>query len=134
MRFDRRAQSGIARIARRNQNIAQEARVAEPLHRAAGEQAAESGLVKRQPVADPRLRQIGPRPQLGLAGLPRPFVPGADRKAIVAAVDAVADGAAKLQRDRALVLDREIGDAPAWVEAIGRGKGLRRADVEACAE
>ena len=35
------------------------------------------------------------------------------------------------RRDRPLVLDRQVGDAAARVEPVGRGKGRRRTDVEA---
>ena len=61
----------------------------------------------------------------------RELVPGAHREAIVAAIDAVADGFAKFARDRALVLDGEIGDAAPRIELVGRGKRRRGADVEA---
>src|SRR5262249_58238672 len=54
----------------------------------------------------------------------------ARRKTIVAAEDAVADGGAQLARNRPLVLDREVGDAAARIEPIGRGERRRRADVE----
>ena len=37
----------------------------------------------------------------------------------------------QLSRDRSFVLDREVGDAAARVEPVGRGKGVRRAGVEA---
>src|SRR3546814_4020501 len=57
------------------------------------------------------------------------LVPRTDRKAIVAAIDAVADPAPQVQRDRPGMLDRQIGYAAPRIEAIGRGKGLRRAGV-----
>ena len=37
-------------------------------------------------------------------------------------IDAVADGGAEVARDVALVLDRQIGDAAARIEQVGRGK------------
>ena len=59
------------------------------------------------------------------------LVPGADREAVVAAEDAVADAFAQLRRDVPLVLDRQVGDAAPAIEPVGRRKGVRRADVEA---
>ena len=54
----------------------------------------------------------------------RELVPRADGEAVVAAIDAVAHAAAELARDRALVLDREIGDAAPRIELVGRRKGV----------
>src|SRR3546814_18441202 len=62
------------------------------------------------------------------------LVPRTDRKAIVAAIDAVADPAPQVQRDRPGMLERQIGYEAPRLEAIGRGKGLRRAGVLAGAE
>src|SRR3569832_948961 len=59
------------------------------------------------------------------------LVPGANSQAIVATVDAVADGLAEFDRDVALMLDRQIGDAAAGVELVGRGKGAGRTNLEA---
>src|SRR5690349_22566644 len=61
----------------------------------------------------------------------RELVPGADRKAIIAAIDAVAHERAKRRVDVSFVLDREIGDAAPRVQAIGRGKGARGTNLEA---
>ena len=61
----------------------------------------------------------------------REFVPRTDREAIVAAIDAVADQRPQLARDRAFVLDGEIGDAAPRIEPIGRGKCRGRTDIEA---
>ena len=60
------------------------------------------------------------------------FVPRAHGKAIVTAIDAIAEGFAKLLRDRPLMLDREIGDAPPRIELIGLGKGIGGAGILAC--
>jgi len=46
----------------------------------------------------------------------RELVPGADREAIVAAIDPVADRLAEFARNRALVFDGEIGNAAAGIE------------------
>ncbi len=58
-------------------------------------------------------------------------VPGADKLAVVAAVDAVAHQGPELFRDRAIVLDGEIGDAAAAIHHIGCDNGAGRADVDA---
>ena len=85
------------------------------------------------------------RPQLREAGAPQivarlqpgsrraacELVPRAHRQAVVAAIDAIADRRAKLPRDVALVLDREVGDAAPRIELVGRRKRSGRADVEA---
>src|SRR3546814_1227311 len=57
------------------------------------------------------------------------FVPWTDREAIVAAIDAIADAAPQIERNRPRMLDRQIGDTAPRIEAIGRRKGLRRAGV-----
>src|SRR6185312_11490720 len=50
---------------------------------------------------------------------------------IVAAEDAVADQWPELVRDRALVLDRQVGNAAPRVELVGLGERGGRAGVEA---
>ena len=92
----------------------------------------------RKPASSSRARsarlrrlQRGARRELRFAAQLRELVPGADREAVVAAVDAVAHGAAELARDRSLVLDGEIGDAAPRIEPVGRREGRGRADVEA---
>ena len=78
-----------------------------------------------------RRLQIIPRLKLRLARSLRKLVPWAHGEAVVAAIDAVAHGRAEFMRDRALMLDGEVGDAAARVELVGRGEGVGRADVEA---
>ena len=70
------------------------------------------------------------RGELGLAAGDRELVPRADGEAIVAAIDAVAHRGAKFARDRAFVLDGEIGDAAPRIEPVRRGEGRGRANVE----
>ena len=72
-----------------------------------------------------RRAQRRARRKLRLAAGVREFVPRADRQAIVAAVDAVAHQRPQLARDRALVLDGEIGDAAPRIEPIGRRETRR---------
>src|SRR6266852_1804857 len=77
-----------------------------------------------------RMKRLARR-ELGLASLLRELVPRTHRQAIVAAVDAVAHRRAQLARDRALVLDRQVGDAAPRIEPVGRRKRRGRTDVEA---
>ena len=94
-------------------------------------QRAEGGVVERAPVGQLRRTQGLARGKLGLAAGLRELVPRTDGEAVVAAIDAVAHRRAQLARDRALVLDGEVGDAAPRIEPIGRGEGRGRADVEA---
>ncbi len=66
-----------------------------------------------------------------LARRSRELVPGADRKAVVAAIDAVAQGFAIAVGDGPLVLDGQVRDAGPRIELEGRGEGIGRADVQA---
>jgi hypothetical protein len=52
------------------------------------------------------------------------LVPGADQLAVVAAVDAVAHQRAQFQRDRAVVLDGQVGDAAPRIQPVRRHDGL----------
>ena len=54
------------------------------------------------------------------------FVPGASQLAVIAAVDAIADGTAKLERDRSGEFDGEIGNAASGVEPVRAGMGRRK--------
>ena len=93
--------------------------------------ARKAGVVQRREFRQRRRRQVRPRPQLRFpAGLGE-AVPGADRQAVVAAVDAVADCGAQVVRDRTAVLDREVGDAAGSIQPVGRGEGVGGADAQA---
>ena len=60
----------------------------------------------------------------------RKFVPRADRQAIVAAIDAVSDRFAEFTRDRALVLDGQIGNAAPRIDSVRCEECMGRANVE----
>src|SRR3984957_10621162 len=126
-----RDQCAIAGIADRDQDIAQEARVADTLDGSAGEQLAKRRLVESSEFSEIRRLKIGACGQPGLPRILSELVPRADREAVVAAINPIADGRAKLRGDRPLMLNRQIRDAAPRIEAIGRGKSLRRTDVEA---
>ena len=85
---------------------------------------------RRASSASLRRHEIVARGELRLARGFGKFVPRADREAIVAAIDAIADGFAEFARDMSLMLDGEIGNAAARIELIGRREGLGRTDVE----
>src|SRR6516164_4336175 len=54
------------------------------------------------------------------------LVPRTHELTVIAAEDAVADERAELHRDRAVVLDGEIGDATSGIEPVGGDDGARR--------
>ena len=129
--FGNGRQFGVARVADGDQHVPEEPVAADALDRRRRESLPEGRLVERREIGKARRDAIGARLQLRLARRLRELVPRADGEAIVAAVDAVADGLAELARDRALVLDGEIGDAAARIELVRRRKRVGRADVEA---
>ena len=125
------ASARIAAVADRDQDVAQEAVAADALDRRAGEARAKARVVEPRELGQRRRAQIVPRGELRLGRAARELVPRADREAVVAAEDAIADRPAELARDVARVLDREVGDAAPGVELVGRREGVGRADVEA---
>ena len=60
------------------------------------------------------------RVEVGQRRALRVLVPRADELAVVAAVDAVADQRPQLERDRPVVLDRQVGDAAPRIEPVRR--------------
>ena len=98
---------------------------------AARKQRPKGGIVKAKQIGDFRRDEVRRAPAAWLRGRNcREFVPRAGGEAIVAAIDAVADGGAEFARDMALVLDRQIGDAAARIEHVGMRKRIGRAGVE----
>src|SRR6266516_122656 len=86
------------------------------------ESCAKCGVVKPREFGKRRCAQVLARGKFCFAPLLRELVPRAHRKAIVAAIDAVADRLAKFVRDRSLAFDGEIGNAAPCIEPVGRGK------------
>ncbi len=72
-----------------------------------------------------------PRNEVHLAGEARELVPGADQLAVIATVDAIAQGFPELFGNRAAQLDREIRDAAGRIQLERRDDGLRRAHIDA---
>ena len=116
-------------VADRDQHVADEAVAADALDRRFGEQRAKRGIVEPRQFRKRRRAQFRARGQFRFAAFLRELVPRAHREAIVAAIDAVADALAEFVRDRALVFDREIGNAAARIELVGCGECRGRADV-----
>src|SRR5882724_9029380 len=121
------------RIAQAHREVAQPALVADAPDGRAAQALVEIGLRPGEKLDQRCLVEAVTDLEIGLGRRLRKSVPRADELAIVAAVDAVADQRAQLFGDRALVLDREVGDAAARVELVGADDGLRRADVDAAA-
>src|SRR5512132_4518060 len=84
----------------------------------AAEPRPERGLVQVRELGELRCGEVGARLQRDVRCRYGELVPGTGGETVVAAVDAVAERAGDLRRDRALVLDREIGDAAAQLDAV----------------
>src|SRR5690606_9940065 len=108
-----------------------EAVAADPLDWRTRKNLAKSGVVELGEIAQQGCGKFGAGVEGGLPGRLRKLVPRAHSEAVVAAIDAVAHGAAEFARDRPGVFDGEVGDAAARIELVGGGEGVRRADVEA---
>src|SRR5579862_596604 len=104
-----RRQARLAAIANRDEDVADEAVASGALQGRAGKARAKSRIVEPDQLGQFGWR--GARSQFRLARDLREFVPGANREAIIAAIDAVADGRPEFDRDVTFVLDGEIGDA-----------------------
>ena len=112
--------------------VADHAVAADALDRRPGEHFAKRGVVERQQVGERRRGKLGAR-QEGPIGRGRvgEAVPRADREAIVAAVDAIADRLAEFVRDRPVMLDRQIGNAAPGIEPMRRRESVGRAGGQA---
>ena len=127
-----RRQRRVAGVADRDQHVAHEPVAADALDRRSGETArgsAASSSASRSASAGARSSRA--RRRRASRAACGELVPRADRQAIVAAIDAVADRRAEFLRDRPLMLDGQVGDAAPRIEPVGRGKGIGRAGVEA---
>src|ERR1700690_298319 len=71
------------------------------------------------------------RREVRLSCRPRKFIPGASELAVVAAINSVADCAAKLDRNRSREFDGQVRNAAACVEPIGRQDRTGRAGGQA---
>src|SRR5262245_57375598 len=84
----------------------------------------ELGLGPAPPAQQVAALEMPPSIEVGQLRRSGELVPRAGQLAVVAAVDAVADQWTKLLRDRAVVLDGQIGNAAPRVEPVWRDDGL----------
>ena len=85
----------------------------------------ERGIVEGEQVRQVRRRQFRPRDKrLVRRRAVGKLVPRTDGEAIITAINPVADCDTKFMRDRPLVLDCQIGNAPPRIETVGGGEGL----------
>src|SRR3954470_2779598 len=119
------------RVTQTNGDVPQPALIADAPDRGTAQALVELGLRPAEKVYQGRAVEPMARREIILGRGLREAVPGTDELAIVAAVDSIADERPQLLRYRALVLDREVGDAAPGVELIRTGNGPRRADVDA---
>ena len=82
------------RVADRDQHVPDESIASGALDRRSGEELAERRVIELGECRQPRSGQLFARQKVGFPGGPGEFVPRADRKAIVAAVNAIADSRA----------------------------------------
>src|SRR5258706_2412738 len=115
-------QSGlIADVAQGDADVSQEAAAFRAKDRRAGEASLEGSFIEREEFNEIRLSQIVSSVSFHDLALAREAVPGANCQTIIATINSVADGAPKLDRNRAFEFDREVGDAAAGVELEGGG-------------
>ena len=81
---------------------------------APAEQLGQSRRIERMAHAKIRMRRVA-----------REFVPWAHQLAVIAAVDAISQRGAQRRRNRALELDRQVGNAAARIELIRAPRSLR---------
>src|SRR3954447_19518417 len=104
------------RVTQADRNVAQPALVADAADGRAAQALVEFGLRPAEKVHQGRAVEPMARREIILGRGLREAVPWTDELAIVAAVHPVADERPQLFRYRALVLDREIGDAAPCIE------------------
>src|SRR5690606_10829894 len=123
--------AAIAAVADRDQHVAHESIAADTLDWRTREDLAETSVIEFRQVAQAWRGKLGPRQEAIVARAPRELVPRADRQAVVAAVDPVADRNAELAGNMLLVLDRQVRNAAPCIEPVGCRKGAGRANIEA---
>src|SRR5437764_11091370 len=118
-------------VAQAHRQIAQPALVADAANRRAAHALVEFGLAPGEQLDQGGPVEPVPHRKILFPGNPREPVPWADRLAIVAAVDPVADERTQLLGNRALVHDGRVRDAAARVELVRSADGLGGAYVDA---
>ena len=120
-----------AGVAEGDADVAEEGGAFDAFDGAFGEEGAESGVVEGEEVAEAVVEDGGAGLEGGVVGGLGEAVPGTCVEAVVAAVDATAEGAAELKGDGAFAFDGEVGEAAAGVHLTGGGDGLGGAGGDA---
>jgi hypothetical protein len=121
----------IANIPQRHANIAKKAASFGTQDGGAGKALLESGFIKGQQISQFRGIQVRARMGTHQAALPGKAVPGADSEAIVAAVDAIADGWPEIHWDGPFQFDGQVGNATSGIELERSRDGLGGTSREA---
>ena len=104
-------QAGIGGIADGDQHIADEAIAPDALDGAAGKQRAKGSIIQCREIRQLGRGEFSARCKGRFLMCGGEFIPGADCQAIITPIDAIADRLAKLLRDRAVMFDRQVGNA-----------------------
>src|SRR5439155_14584761 len=106
----------IADVAERDTDVSEQAASLRAKNRRVRETALESNIIKREEFNEIRLCQILSSVSLHDLTLSGETVPWANRKAIIAAVNPIANGATKLDRNRSFQFDGQIRNATTRIE------------------
>src|SRR5665213_339797 len=110
-------------VAERHGDVAQPAFMADAPNRAAAGFFQKFRFAPGKQLRELPVIEAVPHGEVPLGGGTGEFIPRARELAVIAAVDAIADRAAKLQGYGAVELDGEVGNAAPRVETIGRNDG-----------
>jgi hypothetical protein len=128
--FGFRFRLGAAGVAEGDGDVAQPAFMTDTADRAALQAFVELGFAPGEERNQARGVETMARIEIGQRSGAGEFVPGADQLTVVAAIDAVTEQGAQFERDRAMMLDREVADAAAGIEPIRGEDGAGRTDLE----
>jgi hypothetical protein len=117
-----------AAVPRRDQAVADHPIAPDPLDRRSREHLAETGIVEREQVGQHRRGKLGARREgQSWPGRQRRTCSTGRRRGNRRSHRCGCPSLAEFERDRAFVLDREIGDAAPRIEPVRRRKGIGRA-------
>ncbi|MEN9974537.1 MAG: hypothetical protein RLZZ282_543 [Verrucomicrobiota bacterium] len=119
-----------AGVTKGDADVAEETRALDAFDGRLRKQGAERCVIENEKIAQPILENGVPSVERELTGLICEAVPRAGVQARVAAIDAVADGRAELDGNRAFVFDGEERNTASGVELVRRGDGIGRAGRE----
>ena len=113
-----------------NADVSQEAVAFDSFDGGLREEGSELLRVESEEVAEAMVKEAWTGVEAGFSGDLGEAVPGTGVEAVVAAVDAVADGATEFQWDTSFVLDGEIGNAALCGQLSRGGDSLGRAGLD----